>query len=71
MEENDVTTMRERVARIEEKIDYLHGDLKKIGEKVEMLEQKPAKRWDSVIAAILAALGGGVGGAFFTIIIGG
>lgn len=94
MDENEVT-MRERVTRLEEKLDaeteqrkkldavvedmrnivseirYMRIDLKKIDEKVESIENKPAKRWDSIIAAVIGAVGGGLGGALLSLLSGG
>lgn len=42
-------------AKIEKKIDHL-------GEKVNFIEQKPAKRWDSVVEKIIAAVIAGLVG---------
>lgn len=70
MDENDVTT-RERLSRVEEKLDFLLNDIKKLDSKVEALEQKPVKKWDGIITALLAAVGGGVGGTILSKLIGG
>lgn len=42
----------EAINRIEQNVEKLDG-------KVEVLEQKPAKRWESVVEKIIAALVGG------------
>lgn len=47
----------------------MREDLNSIAEKVEDIEQKPAKRWESVIAGIIGAIAGGVGTAIISIII--
>ncbi len=70
MNENDVTT-RERLSRVEEKLDFLLNDIKKLDSKVEALEQKPVKKWDGIITALLAAVGGGIGGTILSKLIGG
>jgi hypothetical protein len=70
MDENDVTT-RERLSRVEEKLDFLLNDIKKLDSKVEALEQKPVKKWDGIITALLAAVGGGIGGTILSKLIGG
>ena len=49
----------------------MREDLNSIAEKVEDIEQKPAKRWDSVIAGIIGAVAGGVGTALISLFLGG
>ena len=50
---------------------YMRTDMKKIDDKVNALEEKPAKRWESAIAAIIGAVAGGLGGALISKLIGG
>lgn len=43
------------VAKISAKLDFLAEKLDKMDGKVEALEQKPAKRWDGLITALISA----------------
>ena len=47
----------------------MREDLNSIAEKVEDIEQKPAKRWEAIIAAIIGAVGGSIGTAVITFFI--
>lgn len=46
------------VAKISVKLDSLTEKLDKLDGKVETLEQKPAKRWDGLITALVSAVVG-------------
>ena len=50
-------------------IKNMREDINSVTEKVEQIEQKPAKRWDAIIAAIIGAIGGSVGTAIITLIL--
>ena len=50
-------------------IKNMREDLNGITEKVEQIEQKPAKRWEAIIAAIIGAVGGSVGTAIISLIL--
>ena len=52
-------------------IKHMREDLKAINDKVNTLEEKPAKRWESTIAGIIGAIAGGIGAAFISFITGG
>ena len=52
-------------------IKHMREDLKAINDKVNTLEEKPAKRWESIIAGIIGAVAGGIGAAFISFITGG
>lgn|GEM_PF-907232 len=52
-------------------IKHMREDLKAINDKVNTLEEKPAKRWESIIAGIIGAIAGGIGAAFISFITGG
>lgn len=43
------------VAKISAKLDYMSEKLDRLESKVETLEQKPAKRWDGLVTAIISA----------------
>ena len=79
--ESSLKSLHKRVDHIEELVEsvqrmtvemqHMREDLNTIGEKVESIEQKPAKRWDSIVAALLSAFVGGIGGMLLTQLIGG
>lgn len=50
-------------------IKNMREDINGVTEKVEQIEQKPAKRWESVIAAVIGAFAGGLGTALISFII--
>ena len=39
----------------------MRGDLNSVSEKVGELEKKPAKKWDTVVIAVISAVGGCIG----------
>lgn len=43
------------IAKISAKLDFLAEKLDKLDGKVETLEQRPAKRWDGLVTAIISA----------------
>ena len=47
----------------------IREDLNDIKNDVEEVKQKPAKRWESVIAAIIGAFAGGLGTALISFIL--
>ena len=57
--EEVVENIREMTAEIR----HIREDVNVVVNDVQEIKQKPAKRWDSVIAAVLGALGGGIGAA--------
>ena len=61
----------ESVAKMASKMEHMSKELDDVAEKVDDLEAKPAKRWESIIAAVIGAVGGSVGTAIITKIIGG
>lgn len=62
-----IESIQEMVAEVKN----MREDMNKIASKVTALEEKPAKRWEAVIAAILSAIAGGLGTYLITQIIGG
>lgn len=79
--EASVKSLHKRVDRHDaliESIQSLATSVKCMDESVEKLEvkvdelcAKPAKRWDSVVVAILGAVAGGLGTAIVTAVLGG
>lgn len=59
-----ITQIHEIVVEMRHMREDLNATIADIAE----IKQKPAKRWDSVIAAILGALGGGVGAALIALL---
>ena len=50
-------------------IKNMREDINSVTEKDEQIEQKPAKRWEAIIAAIIGAVGGSIGTALITFFI--
>ena len=59
----------ESVAKMASKMEHMSKELDDVSEKVNDLESKPAKRWESVIAAIIGAVSGSIGTALRGLII--
>jgi peptidoglycan hydrolase CwlO-like protein len=55
---------REKLARIETKLDYLTVSIEKLERSIKELSEKPGRRWDNIVTAgITSAITGVV--AFF------
>ena len=50
-------------------VKNMRETLNNVVEQVEEIEKKPAKRWESIIAAIIGAVGGSIGTAIITFFI--
>lgn len=61
----------ESVQRMTVEIQHLREDFNHMSDTVDELNQRPAKRWDAVIAAVIGAIAGGGGTMILTKIIGG
>ena len=59
----------ESVAKMASKMEHMSKELDDVAEKVNDLESKPAKRWESVIAAVIGAFAGGIGTALIGFIV--
>lgn len=46
-----------KLKNIEDKLDDIQADNKSILQKVEALEAKPGKRWETLVACVISALG--------------
>lgn len=62
-----VEDMRDIVSEIR----HMRLDLQSINTKVNALEEKPAKRWDTVVVGIIAAIAGGLGTLILSLMTGG
>ena len=79
--ESSYKSLHKRVDHIEElvesvqkmtvEIQHMREDLNKISEKVETLEEKPVKRWEALVSALIGAFAGGAGTLIVTKLIGG
>lgn len=70
-EREKLSDVIDEIRNIVLELRYMRTDMKKIDDKVNALEEKPAKRWESAIAAIIGAVAGGLGGALISKLIGG
>lgn len=62
-----VSSIREVVVELKQ----MRSDMNRIDRKVTDIENRPAKRWESVVAAVIGAVAGGLGTAFLSQITGG
>ena len=61
----------ESVQKMTVELQHMREDINRLGDKVEEIEQKPAKRWDTVIVGIISALAGGGGTMLLSKLLGG
>lgn len=52
-------------------VKNMRETLNNVVEQVEEVRNKPAKRWDSIVAALIGAFAGGIGTALISLLIGG
>lgn len=62
-----VSSIREVVVELKQ----MRSDVNRIDRKVTDIENRPAKRWEAVVAAVIGAFAGGLGTALLTKLIGG
>jgi len=55
-----VEVMAEQMKHQAEAIRRMEGDMNRIGQKVDAIEKKPAKRWDGIVDKFVAGLVGAV-----------
>lgn len=67
---------REKLADIIEEMRDMVGEIRRlrvdfntINNKVDNLQEKPAKRWEAVIAGIIGAIAGGIGSALIGLLL--
>ena len=63
--------LTESVYSLAQSVKSMQEDLKNIMARVAEIEKRPAKRWETLIAAIITVLISGVGGFILSKIIGG
>ena len=61
----------ESMYKMATEIEHMRKDLNSVVVKVEELESKPTKRWESIIGALIGAFAGGLGTFIITKLIGG
>ena len=59
------------VQKMTVEMQHMREDLNEITEKIDTIEKKPAKMWDTILTAVLSAFGGGIITFITTKIIGG
>lgn len=59
----------ESVAKMATEMEHLREDLNSVEGSVDELKEKPGKRWESVIAAIIGAVSGSIGTALIGMLI--
>lgn len=62
-----VSSIREVVVELKQ----MRSDMNRIDRKVTDIENRPARRWEAVIAAVIGAFAGGIGTALLSRITGG
>ena len=53
---NDIEKLVESVHTIANGIKHMREDLNDVKERVDIIEEKPAKRWDLVVTTVVTAL---------------
>ncbi|MBR5088459.1 MAG: hypothetical protein IK093_03440 [Ruminiclostridium sp.] len=61
----------ESVQKMTVEIQHMREDLNCVAEKVENIESKPARNWDTLVSAVLGALAGGICTMIVTMLFGG
>lgn len=59
------------VQKMTVEMQHMREDLNEIAENIETIEKRPVKMWDTIITAVLSALGGGIFTFIATKIVGG
>lgn len=70
-EREKLSDVIDEIRNIVLELRYMRTDMQKIDKKVNALEEQPAKRWESVVAAIIGAVVGGIGTTLIAKLIGG
>ena len=53
---NDIEKLVESVHTIANEIKHMREDLNDVKERVDIIEEKPAKRWDLVVTTVVSAV---------------
>lgn len=79
--ESSLKSLHKRVDHIEELVEsvqkmtvelqHMREDINKVAEKVDEIEKKPAKNWQTIVTGLISAIVGGAGALFVEKLIGG
>lgn len=67
----DIEKLVESVHTIANEIKHMREDLNDVKERVDIIEEKPGKRWDLVVTTVVTALVSGLFGMLLSNLIGG
>ena len=56
-EVRDIRTLTAAMARVDEKVDDLRGDVEEIKSDVKDIAARPGRKWDKLVAAVIGAVG--------------
>ena len=56
-EVRDIRTLTAAMARVDEKVDDLRGDVEEIKSDVKDITAHPGRKWDKLVAAVIGAVG--------------
>lgn len=65
----DIHSLTAAMARVDEKVNGLDGDVKEIKADVKAITARPGMWWDKLAAAIIGAVGVGVAAAVLALIL--
>lgn len=79
--ESSLKSLHKRVDHIEELVEsvqkmtielqHMREDINKVAEKVDEIEKKPAKNWQTIVTGLISAVVGGAGALIVEKLIGG
>ena len=61
----------ESVQKMTVEMQHMREDLNRMAAELTDIESKPAKRWETIISALLGAVAGGMGTMLLSVILGG
>lgn len=65
----DIRGLTAAMARVDEKVDGLEGDVKEIKSDVKAISARPGKWWDKLVAAAIGAVATGIVAAILAAIL--
>ena len=66
-----VELLVESVQKMTVEMQHMREDLNRMAAELTDMENKPAKRWETIVSALLGALAGGLGTMLLSVISGG
>lgn len=61
----------ESVQKMTVELQHMREDINKVAEKVDEIEKKPAKNWQTIVTGLISAVVGGAGALIVEKLIGG